>query len=154
MVMPNALVAFYYAAKGRADIVHASQVGDGHVCIPLCPGLSAVLQPMPVPAFFGLGRAILLDAALVHIVCVVGGALPRWMGWPLLAAWAWSRVRAWPAEGFQELLQRLPKTSSRRIRRVSQPGRVARRAHPGESPRPRRRPTPFAPCGRGVRSAP
>ena len=89
MVLPNALLAFYYAAKGRADIVYASQVGDGHICIPLCLGLSAVLQPLPVPAFFNLSFAILLGAALVHVVCVAGGSLPRWMGWPLLAAWAW-----------------------------------------------------------------
>jgi cation:H+ antiporter len=89
MVLPNALIAFYYAAKGRADIVYASQVGDGHICIPLCLGLSAVLQPMPVPAFFGISVAILLGAALVHIVCVACGVLPRWMGWPLLAAWVW-----------------------------------------------------------------
>ena len=89
MVLPNALLAFYYAAKGRADIVYASQVGDGHICIPLCLGLSAVLQPLPVPPFFNLSFAILLGAALVHVVCVAGGSLPRWMGWPLLAAWAW-----------------------------------------------------------------
>jgi cation:H+ antiporter len=89
MVMPNALIAFYYAAKGRADIVYASQVGDGHICIPLCLGLSAVLRPLPVPAFFGAGLALLLGAAFVHIICVAGGRLPRWVGWPLLAAWAW-----------------------------------------------------------------
>jgi len=29
MVLPNALLAFYYGAKRRADIVYASQVGDG-----------------------------------------------------------------------------------------------------------------------------
>ncbi len=89
MVMPNALIAFYYAAKGRADIVYASQVGDGHICIPLCLGISAALQPLPVPGFFQLSLAILLGAALVHILCVAYGALPRWMGWPLLAAWVW-----------------------------------------------------------------
>jgi cation:H+ antiporter len=89
MVLPNALLAFYYAARGRADIVYASQVGDGHICIPLCLGLSAWLQPLPVPGFFNLSLAILLGAALVHIVCVACGALPRWMGWPLVAAWAW-----------------------------------------------------------------
>ena len=49
MVLPNALIAFYYALRGRADIVYASQVGDGHICIPLCLGLSAALQPLVVP---------------------------------------------------------------------------------------------------------
>ena len=89
MVLPNALIAFYYAIRRRADIVYASQVGDGHICIPLCLGLSAVLQPLTVPKFFDLSLAILGGAAVVHLVAVAAGGLPRWMGWPLLAAWAW-----------------------------------------------------------------
>jgi cation:H+ antiporter len=89
MVLPNALIAFYYAARRRADIVYASQVGDGHICIPLCLGLSAVLQPLTVPKFFDLSLALLLGAAAVHLVAVAAGGLPRWMGWPLLAGWAW-----------------------------------------------------------------
>lgn len=90
MVVPNALLAFYYAAKRRADIAYASQVGDGHICIPLCLGLSAMIQPIPVPGFFETGLAILIGAAAVHLVCVLlAGGLPRWMGWPLLAAYAW-----------------------------------------------------------------
>lgn len=90
MVVPNALLAFYYAAKRRADIAYASQVGDGHICIPLCIGLSALLQPLPVPHFFETGLAILVGAAVLHAGCVVfAGGLPRWMGWPLLAAYAW-----------------------------------------------------------------
>jgi cation:H+ antiporter len=48
MVVPNALLAFFYAARRRADIAYASQVGDGHICIPLCLGLSAVLGPLTV----------------------------------------------------------------------------------------------------------
>ena len=46
MVLPNALLAFFYAARGRADIAYASQIGDGHICIPLCLGLSGLLNPM------------------------------------------------------------------------------------------------------------
>jgi len=90
MVLPNALLAFYYAAKRRADVAYASQVGDGHICIPLCIGLSALVQPMAVPASFEPGLAILIGAAVVHITCVAAaGGLPRWMGWPLLGAYAW-----------------------------------------------------------------
>ncbi len=90
MVLPNALLAFYYAARKRADIAYASQVGDGHICIPLCIGLSAVLQPIKVPAFFETGLAILAGAAIVHGTCVLAAnGLPRWMGWPLLGAFAW-----------------------------------------------------------------
>jgi len=90
MVLPNALLAFYYAAKRRADIAYASQVGDGHICIPLCVGLGAIVAPLPVPQFFETGLAILIGAAVVHAVCVLfADGLPRWMGWPLLAAYAW-----------------------------------------------------------------
>jgi cation:H+ antiporter len=90
MVIPNALLAFFYAARGRADITYASQVGDGHICIPLCLGLSAALNPLPVPAFFETGIAILMGAAAVHAACILlAQGLPRWMGWPLLASYAW-----------------------------------------------------------------
>ena len=90
MVLPNALIAFYYAARRRADIAYASQIGDGHICIPLSIGLSALIAPISVPKFFETGLAILIGAAVVHILCVLlARGLPRWMGWPLLAAYAW-----------------------------------------------------------------
>jgi cation:H+ antiporter len=90
MVLPNALLAFYYAARRRADVAYASQIGDGHICIPLAVGLSALVAPLPVPKFFETGLALLMGAAVVHILCVLlARGLPRWMGWPLLAAYAW-----------------------------------------------------------------
>jgi cation:H+ antiporter len=90
MVLPNALIAFYYAARRRADIAYASQVGDGHICIPLAVGLSAMIAPITVPHFFETGLAILVGVAVVHALCVlIAQGLPRWMGWPLLAAYAW-----------------------------------------------------------------
>lgn len=90
MVIPNAVLAFYYASRDRADIAFASQVGDGHICIPLCVGLAAIVAPIRVSAFFETGVAILAAAAIVHALCVMAaGGLPRWMGWPLLAAYAW-----------------------------------------------------------------
>lgn len=90
MVVPNALLAFFYAARRRADVVFASQIGDGHICIPLCLGLAAVLQPLKLPAFFEFGLGILGGAALLHALCLLlGGGLPRWMGWPLVAAYGW-----------------------------------------------------------------
>ncbi len=90
MVVPNALIAFYYAARRHADITYASQVGDGHICIPLCVGLSAFVAPITVPKFFETGLAILVGAAVVHALCVLmARGLPKWMGWPLLAAYAW-----------------------------------------------------------------
>jgi cation:H+ antiporter len=88
MVMPNALIAFFYAARRRADIAFASQVGDGHICIPLCLGLAAVLNPLKVPAVFTTGLALLVGAAVVHFVCVwLAHGLPKWMGWVLVAAY-------------------------------------------------------------------
>lgn len=89
MVLPNALLAFYYAARKRADIALASQVGDGHICIPLALGVCALLQPVKVPGFFETGLAILIGAALVHALCVIlADGLPRGMGWVLLGAYA------------------------------------------------------------------
>ena len=33
MVLPNGLLAFYYAWRGNPEVVYASQVGDGHISI-------------------------------------------------------------------------------------------------------------------------
>jgi len=90
MVLPNAILAAYYAAKRRADIVFSSQIGDGHICIPLCIGLTALVGPIPVPELFQSGLAVILVAALVHVLCITfASGLPRWMGWPLVAGYAW-----------------------------------------------------------------
>jgi cation:H+ antiporter len=90
MVLPNALLAFYYAARRRADVVYASQIGDGHICIPLCLGLGAAWQPLAVPAHFADGLLVLLCAAIVHGVSLLGAnGLPRWLAWPLIAGYVW-----------------------------------------------------------------
>lgn len=90
MVLPNALLAFYWAWKERADIVYTSQVGDGHICIPLCLGLFALFRPVPVSAFDQTGLWILLGAAGVHMFFLfVFGGLPRWTGALLTAAYGW-----------------------------------------------------------------
>jgi cation:H+ antiporter len=90
MVLPNALLAAYYAAKKRADIVYSSQIGDGHICIPLCIGLAAVMQPLVVPDFFQIGLTLLMGTALAHVVLIaMAGGLPRWLGWPFAAAYLW-----------------------------------------------------------------
>jgi cation:H+ antiporter len=90
MVIPNALLAFFYAWRKRADVAFASQIGDGHICIPLCLGLTAMIKPLPVPSFVETGLAILIGAAVVHGVCILfANGLPRWMGWPLLVAYGW-----------------------------------------------------------------
>lgn len=90
MVLPNALLALYYGWKRRADIVYTSQIGDGHICIPLCLGLFALLKPLPVPAFFELSMALIIGATAAHALFVAAiGRLPRWTGATLIAAYAW-----------------------------------------------------------------
>lgn len=71
MVLPNAALAFYYAYKQRADVVYSSQVGDGHICIPLCIGLYAIFQPMPLPEMFDFGLLFIAIAALLHLICIL-----------------------------------------------------------------------------------
>jgi cation:H+ antiporter len=90
MVLPNALLALYWGAKRRADVVYASQVGDGHICIPLGIGLLALLTPVAVPPFFLQGLLLLLGACGLHaLFLLIGGGLPRWGGAVLLAAYGW-----------------------------------------------------------------
>jgi cation:H+ antiporter len=82
MVLPNALLAFYYAWRGNPEVVYTSQVGDGHICIPLCIGIYALYRPIQVPSFFQTGLYILLGAAAVHFAAIaLFGRLPRWLGW-------------------------------------------------------------------------
>lgn len=90
MVLPNALLALYWGAKRRADVVYSSQVGDGHICIPLCLGLLALLGPVAVPPFFFTGLALIAGAVVVHAALLLAaGGLPRWAGALLLAGYAW-----------------------------------------------------------------
>jgi cation:H+ antiporter len=88
MVLPNGLLAFYYARRGNPEVVYTSQVGDGHISIPLCIGIYALYHPLKVPAFFQTGVIILLSVAALHFLCVaILGRLPRFMGWVLTAAY-------------------------------------------------------------------
>ena len=90
MVVPNAMLAFYYGWKKQSDIVYSSQVGDAHVCIPLCLGVYALFQDIVVPPFFDMGIALLAGTALLHgLTLLTLGRLPRWMGWLLVAAYGW-----------------------------------------------------------------
>jgi len=90
MVLPNALLALYWGRKHRADIVYSSQVGDGHICIPLCLGLCALFQTVPVAGFVGTGFLLLLGAAVLHagFLLTLGG-LPRWAGGLFVAVYGW-----------------------------------------------------------------
>ena len=90
MVLPNALLALYYGWTKRPEIIYTSQVGDGHVCIPLCIGIFALYQPMLLPEFFRTGMLILFGATLVHLAFVaILGRLPRIVGWLLTGSYGY-----------------------------------------------------------------
>jgi cation:H+ antiporter len=88
MVIPNAFLALYYAHAGRQDIVVSSQVGDGHICIPMCIGLFALMEPIAVPEFLQWGVWIILGAGILHFLSIaIWGRLPRIVGFLLLAGY-------------------------------------------------------------------
>jgi len=89
MVLPNAVLAFYYARQQRADVVYTSQAGDGHICIPLCVGLFAIFQPMPVGGAVATGLLVIAGAAAVHLACIVLlRRLPKIVAVALIAGYA------------------------------------------------------------------
>lgn len=88
MVLPNALLAVYYACRGRAEVVVSSQVGDGHICIPLCIGIFALFRPVPVPEFLDTGVVLILAAAgLIFLFLLVFRRIPRLVGGALTGAY-------------------------------------------------------------------
>jgi len=88
MVLPNGLLALYYGWRGNPEVVYASQVGDGHISIPLCLGIFALYRPIQVPAFFRAGICILITTAILHFLFVAFfGRLPRWVGWFLVGVY-------------------------------------------------------------------
>lgn len=90
MVLPNALLAFYYAWRKQPEVVYTSQVGDAHISIPLCVGIYALYHKMVLPPFFQTGMFLLLGATLLHIVLVMWfGRLPRLAGFTLVAAYGY-----------------------------------------------------------------
>jgi cation:H+ antiporter len=89
MVVPNAFIALYYGYRGRQDIVVSSQVGDGHICIPMCIGLFTLFSPIAIPGFFQMGVQVIAGAAVLHFLCIAFmGRLPQVLGFVLLGAYA------------------------------------------------------------------
>lgn len=88
MVLPNAFIALYYTYNDRQDIVVSSQVGDGHICIPMCIGLFALFDTIHVPDFFQIGVYLILGAAAVQFLSIaILGRLPRLLGVGLVGAY-------------------------------------------------------------------
>jgi cation:H+ antiporter len=89
MVLPNGLLAFYYGRRGNPEVVYASQIGDGHISIPLCIGIYALFRPITVPPFFRPAMLILITVTIFHFLLVTFfGRLPRWIGWALVFVYA------------------------------------------------------------------
>jgi cation:H+ antiporter len=90
MVLPNAVLAFYYGWRGQPETVYASQVGDCHVSIPLCLGVYTMFHTMAMPPFFYVGMWILLASTVLHILFVaIFGRLPKFFGWLLVVAYGY-----------------------------------------------------------------
>lgn len=88
MVVPNAFLALYYSRIGRQDIVLSSQIGDGHICIPMCIGLFAIFNPIRIPEFFQTGVMVILGAGAFHFLAIaILGRLPRLTGLGLLGVY-------------------------------------------------------------------
>jgi cation:H+ antiporter len=81
MVVPNAFLALYYSIVNRSDIAYSSQIGDCHICIPLCIGLFALFSTITVYPAFQMAVYILIGAAAIHLLFMaVSGRLPRLAG--------------------------------------------------------------------------
>jgi cation:H+ antiporter len=90
MVLPNALLAFYYGAKNRMDVVYTSQSGDAHICIPLCIGLFAIFKNIPAALFLHQSLLVLMGLCAGHLLCVlIFGKLPRIIAGVFIAAFGW-----------------------------------------------------------------
>lgn len=89
MVVPNAFLALYYTRINRQDIVLTSQIGDGHICIPMCIGLFSLFNHIQVPNFFQMGAYIILGAGAVHFLSIAFiGRIPRFVGFGLIGGYA------------------------------------------------------------------
>jgi cation:H+ antiporter len=90
MVVPNAMMSLYYTFKKRPEIAYSSQIGDGHICIPLCIGIFALFENIRVPDFFEYGLLLIGGAAVVHLVfMMLFGRLPRVIGGLLVVSYGW-----------------------------------------------------------------
>lgn len=90
MVVPNAFLAVYYAAADRSEIAYSSQIGDCHICIPLCIGLFAIFSPITVPPSFELALFILAGASAAHFLLTAFlGKLPGFAGVLLAGLYAY-----------------------------------------------------------------
>lgn len=90
MVLPNAILALYYGWRRKPEVVYTSQVGDAHICLPLCVGIFALHETLTLPALFLTGVYLLAGAMVVHLLFIATiGKLPRLAGFALVAAYGY-----------------------------------------------------------------
>jgi cation:H+ antiporter len=70
MVLPNALLAFYYGMRHQMDVVYTSQSGDAHICIPLCIGIFAACHGIPAERFLQQSLIILMGLYASHLLLI------------------------------------------------------------------------------------
>ena len=88
MVLPNAILALYYGWRRKPEVVYTSQVGDSHICLPLCVGIFALYHTLKLPDFFLTGVYVIGAATAIHLVFVgTIGRLPRLVGFVLVAVY-------------------------------------------------------------------
>ncbi len=90
MVLPNAILAIYYGWRRKPEVVYTSQVGDAHICIPLCIGIFALHQTLKLPDVFLTGVYLIAGATVLHLGFIATiGKLPRIAGFALVAAYGY-----------------------------------------------------------------
>jgi cation:H+ antiporter len=90
MVLPNAILALYYGWRRKPEVVYTSQVGDAHICIPLCVGIFALYQPLKLPEVFLPGVYLIAGATMAHLLFIATiGKLPRLGGFALVMAYGY-----------------------------------------------------------------
>lgn len=90
MVIPNALLAVYYARNNKGEIAYSSQIGDCHICIPLCIALFSFYRDIRIPDFFNTGILILITAGAIHLLLImIRGRLTRYVGFLLITGYAY-----------------------------------------------------------------
>ena len=90
MVLPNAILALYYGWRRKPEVVYTSQVGDAHICLPLCVGIFALHQTLKLPDVFLTGVYLIAGATVLHLVFIATmGKLPRFAGFALVVAYGY-----------------------------------------------------------------
>lgn len=88
MVLPNAVLAFYYASRKKAEIAYSSQIGDAHICIPFCIGIFAIFKPIHIPTSFEQGLIYLIIISAVHLLSlIIFKGLPKFIAAALIGAY-------------------------------------------------------------------